>query len=332
MSQIRALLLVNPASRRGADEDLQEGLAVLAEAGIEVRQCLPTSAENLQQLIRAHNDGVDMFIIGGGDGTISAAAPALFECKKPFAILPLGTANDLARSIGVPLSVVEACRAIAGNRRRRIDLGSVNGHFFFNVAHIGLGVHITYELTPEIKKRWGVLSYLQAFFRALSHKQTFRLLLQVDERLYRMKSIHVAIGNGRFYGGGNIVDERASIDSGELCLFSLKPQSVWELLTLAPLIRGGKQRLVKRTFTASGKRIQVTTTHPKEIHADGEPAGFTPAVFEVFPSALEVFTAEGAVEAAPANTDQTDTIPSESEQALTRPSAVNFPERESTAA
>jgi diacylglycerol kinase (ATP) len=217
----------------------------------------------------------------------------LHHCGKPFAILPLGTANDLARSIGLPEQLTEVFRVIVANRRRRIDLGVVNGRYFFNVAHIGLGVRITYELTPEIKKRLGVFSYLRAFFRAVSRKKTFHVNLQVDEQSYRQRTIHLAIGNGRFYGGGNVVDERARIDSGELYLYSLKPQSVWELLTLAPLLRGGKQRLVKRTFTAIGRRIRVNTTRPREIHADGEPAGFTPALFEVLPDALEVFGSTG---------------------------------------
>lgn len=310
----RALLLVNPSSRRGGDEDLQEGLDLLAEAGIEIIQQQPESAEHMDKLIRDHRDQVDFYILGGGDGTISSAASALHECRKPFAVLPLGTANDLARSIGLPDEMSDVFRLIAADRRRRIDLGSVNGRHFFNVAHIGLGVHITYELTPEIKKRLGVFSYLQAFFRALSRKQTFRVFLQVDDRNYRQKSIHLAVGNGRFYGGGNIVDERAQIDSGELYLYSLKPQSVWELLKLAPLLRGGRQRLVDRTFTAIGRRIVVKTTRPREIHADGEPAGFTPAVFEVLHDALEVFaeTPESA-QAIPAvetgqtgETDETD--------------------------
>jgi diacylglycerol kinase (ATP) len=309
VAQRKALLLVNPASRRGGEENLQEGLDLLAEAGIEVAQHKPKDTAHMNQLIREHCDQVDFYIIGGGDGTISAAAPALYDCGKPFAVLPLGTANDLARSIGLPEQLTEVFRVIVENRRRRIDLGVVNGRYFFNVAHIGLGVRITYELTPEIKKRLGVFSYLRAFFRAVSRKKTFHVNLQVDGQSYRQKTIHLAIGNGRFYGGGNVVDERASIDSGELYLYSLKPQSVLELLTLAPLLRGGKQHLVKRTFTAIGRRIEVTTRRPREIHADGEPAGFTPAIFEVLPDALEVFSSEGEAGELTSKAEQNAGIP-----------------------
>jgi diacylglycerol kinase (ATP) len=287
-----ALLLINPKSRRGADEDLSAGLELLHQAGIRVLQKEPRSADHMAQLLREHRGQVDFFILGGGDGTISTAAPVLYECGKPFAVIPLGTANDLARSLDITGGVEEACRVIVEGHRRRIDLGMVNDHYFFNVAHIGLGVHVTYELTPEVKKRWGVFSYLHAFSRALSRTRSFRVRLSVDGREYRQKkSIHIAVGNGRFYGGGNVVDERARIDSGELCLYSLKPQSLWELLTLAPLLRSGRQRRAKRTFTAVARHIEIRTSQREEIHADGEPAGFTPAVFRVLPQALEVYAA-----------------------------------------
>lgn len=303
----KALLIINPASRMGAGADLQQGLTLLREAGITLLEKESTSAEHSRELIHSYRHQVDLVVIGGGDGTISSASDALYECGLPFAILPLGTANDLARSVGVPHDIEQACQLIVANHRRRVDLGVVNDRFFFNVAHIGLGVSITYELTPEIKKKWGVFSYLAAFFRALSRKQVFRLFLQIDTRTIRLKSIHLAIGNGRFYGGGNVVDERAQIDSGELFLYSLKPQSVWELLTLAPLLRGGRQRLAKRTFTAHGKRITVKTARPMEIFADGEPAGFTPAVFEIRPGALEVIAppSEGADTGQPLRTTET---------------------------
>lgn len=293
-----ALLLVNPASRRGSEADLRAGLALLEAAGIRVLQPPVASPAQFAARLREYCDRVDFFILGGGDGTMNAAAPALYECGKPFALLPLGTANDLARTLGVPEDALEACRIILADCRRRIDLGVVNDHYFFNVAHIGLGVHVSNQLTPEVKKRWGVFSYLRAFFRALSRRRVFRARLRVDGRVYRQKTIHLAVGNGRFYGGGNVVDERAQIDSGELCLFSLKPQSVWELLTLAPLLRSGKQRLAKRTFTAMGRCIEIQTSRPEAIHADGEPAGFTPAVFKVLPGVLEVYVA------APDNRDE----------------------------
>lgn len=283
-----ALLIVNPNSRSGSDADMQEGIALLEAAGILLINTTSNSAEQTRRLIVEHCRTIDLVILGGGDGTISSAAPALYQHQLPFAILPLGTANDLARSLGMSGDLLEAFQLIVKNHRSRMNLGVVNGHYFFNAANIGLGVRVTHELTPEIKKQWGVFSYLAAVFAALKKNRKFRATIRVDGKTYKVSSIQLAVGNGRYYGGGNVIDEYSTIDDGKLCLYSVPPLTLWELLTLAPLLRNGKQRLTDKIFTASGQRIEINTSRLREIHADGEPVSITPALFEVIPEALEV--------------------------------------------
>lgn len=284
----KALLLINPSSRNGAETELQQGLDKLSQAGIEVIQVLSKSSEHACEQIIEHAQSVDFVILAGGDGTISSAAKCLYETGLVFAILPLGTANDFARSVDIPADLEQAFQVIIDNQRRTIDLGWVNGHFFFNVAHIGLGVDITHELTPEVKKTWGVLSYLKALLCAVTRTKSFSVTLIADNKKRRTRSIQLGVGNGRYYGGGNVIDERCTIDDGLLSLYSLKPQSLWDLLTLAPLLRGGKQYQARRTVTARARRIEVHTSSRKEVHADGEPVTFTPAKFKVLPKALQV--------------------------------------------
>lgn len=283
-----ALLIVNPNSRSGSDADIQEGIALLEAAGIQLINTTSNSAEQTRRLIVEHCRTIDLVILGGGDGTISSAAPALYQHQLPFAILPLGTANDLARSLGMSGDLLEAFQLIVKNHRSRMNLGVVNGHYFFNAANIGLGVRVTHELTPEIKKQWGVFSYLAAVFAALKKNRKFRATIRVDGKTYKVSSIQLAVGNGRYYGGGNVIDEYSTIDDGKLCLYSVPPLTLWELLTLAPLLRNGKQRLTDKIFTASGQYIEINTSRLREIHADGEPVSITPALFEVIPEALEV--------------------------------------------
>lgn len=283
----RALLLVNPASRSGAEAELQVGVEILQEAGIELVQVESVSPEHACDEIRKHRDLVDFVILGGGDGTISSAARCLYEEQMTFALLPLGTANDLARSLDIPADIEQAFRIIASDQRRRVDLGCVNGHYFFNVANIGLGVNITYELTPEVKKTWGVFSYLKALMSAIAKTESFSVTLILDGKKRRTRSIQLGVGNGRYYGGGNIIDEYCTIDNGLLSLYSLKPQSLWDLLTLAPLLRDGRQYQAQRTFTARAKTIEVRTSAPREVHADGEPVTTTPAIFKIIPNALQ---------------------------------------------
>jgi diacylglycerol kinase (ATP) len=283
-----ALLIINPKSRMGGDADLCAGIEQLEQAGIELIQTESSSAESVAQLIDVHQSDIDLVIIGGGDGTISAAAPALFRHKLPFAILPLGTANDLAHSLGMSKDLPDAFQNILANRRHKINLGMINDRFFFNAANIGLGVKVTRELTPELKKTWGVLSYLQAVLRAIRDNRSFKARLEIDGVPRRLRSIQIAVGNGRYYGGGNLIDERSTIGDGLLYLYSLPPLGILELLSLGPLLRWGKQRQARNTYNVSGRQIKISTWPSREIHADGEPAGKTPALFTVIPHALEV--------------------------------------------
>ena len=303
--KIRALLIVNPNSRRGAEADISEGIELLKSAGFELIEIESKSAQHTSELINQHANEIDMIIIGGGDGSVSSAAEAIYRHQITLAILPLGTANDLARSLGLPKDLLDVFKIIANNKCRKIDLGSFDGRYFFNAANIGLGTKVTHELTPEIKKRWGVLSYLRAAFSAFKKNRAFRATIIVDGTHYCVRSIQLAVGNGRFYGGGNIIDENAVIDDGVLKLYSLPPQTLWELLRTAPWLRLGKQRQLERTFAKTGRRIEINTHPRREIFADGESAGNTPVVFEIIPQAITVIHEEPAGPATPAETTET---------------------------
>lgn len=287
-TQTTALVIVNSNSRSGADTDINEGLELLARNGISVIEKHTSSAEQTARLIEEHAKQIQLVILGGGDGTISSAAGALYRCQLPFAILPLGTANDLAHSLDIPTNLSEAFQIIADNYTGKINLGMINEHYFLNAAHIGLGVKVTNELTPEVKKKWGVLSYLKAAFSAFKKNRPFHAIVDANGTEHRLRSIQLAVGNGRYYGGGNVIDENSNIDDGKLCLYSLAPSSLWQLLSHALFLRYGKHRHMRNTFTTSAKRIAIKTRKPKDIIADGEVISKTPAVFEVIPCALTV--------------------------------------------
>lgn len=138
-----ALLIINPHSRNGQAEALEGAVRLLEDTGIEVSVCESASESHLVSLIEDydHEDGI--VILAGGDGTISAALETLYNCQRTLAIFPMGTANDLARSIGISEDLLAAAQAIVTGKRERISLGQVNKHYFINVAHVGLGVDVT---------------------------------------------------------------------------------------------------------------------------------------------------------------------------------------------
>lgn len=285
----KALLLVNPNSRSGDEDSIDQCHKKLSSAGFDVNLVESESPEHAIETIRKQCDEIDLVIVAGGDGTISQLAETIHTEAVDMAILPLGTANDLARSLNINQDPVAACDDILHGKRKRIDLGTVNEHIFFNVAHIGLGVEITHELDPELKKKWGVLSYLHAFIRCLRKKDTFKVEMTIDGKKLKMRAMHIAVGNGRFYGGGNVIDQTCYIDDGRLSVYILKPQSIWQLLGTMPFLRTGTQKFTQNTFTCRCESIALKTKKSMQVHADGESVTSTPARFGLIRSAISVY-------------------------------------------
>jgi len=145
----RALLLRNPGASR-AGEGLDAAMARLRDGGLDLHEARLGSPDDLERCIRAHAGSVDAAIVCGGDGSLCRAAPGLIASGLTLGILPMGTANDLARTLGIPVKLEEAADVILAGHRRRIDLGSVNGKPFFNVASIGLSVELARELSSDL--------------------------------------------------------------------------------------------------------------------------------------------------------------------------------------
>jgi YegS/Rv2252/BmrU family lipid kinase len=287
----QALLVINRKSRSG-QTDLSAGLDLLKDRGLTVKEAVVDQPESIPELIRQHREKVDRIIVAGGDGTLNAAAEAMIEIGLPLGILPIGTANDLARTLGIPTELPEACAVIAEGYTHAIDVGWVNGVYYFNVAHIGLGVQVTHQLSAEVKARWGILGYLHGIFKAFQENRAFRAHITFDNRHRRTKSIEIAIGNGRHYGGGMTIAEEATIYDHQLYLYSLKPLSLWKLITLAPALRSGRYAGQDGVELLKAQEITIRTRKPMSIDTDGELRTHTPAHFRVIPAALSVYVTE----------------------------------------
>ena len=192
----RAVLLLNASSRRGS-EDLAPMLSILDAGGVDVIETLANGAPSV-----AITEAADIIIVAGGDGTIHHAAPALLAARKPFGIIPLGTANDLARSLDIPPDPIEAARIILAGQRRTIDLGDVNGEPFFNVASMGISVELAHELTRETKRRFGAFSYVVAGVRALMRARRFRAAIDCNGRVFRVRTFQIAVGTDAIMAAG----------------------------------------------------------------------------------------------------------------------------------
>ncbi|QSJ16303.1 lipid kinase [Nostoc sp. UHCC 0702] len=283
----RALLLVNRHARQG-QQSLLEAIDFLKKLGFDLIEESTEHPKHLSEVILRHQHEVDLVIIGGGDGTLNAAVDALVETQLPLGILPLGTANDLARTLKIPNSLSEACKIIAYGDLRRIDLGLVNNKYFFNVASLGLSVKITQQLTKEVKRRWGIFAYAAAALQVIWKSRPFSAEIRINGKSFRGKTLQIAVGNGRYYGGGMTVAPDATIDDERLDLYSLEIEHWWQIILLLPAMRKG-QHIHWRTVRAlQGQEIEVYTRKPRPINTDGEITTYTPAHFQVVPKAIAV--------------------------------------------
>ncbi|BAU41654.1 lipid kinase [Leptolyngbya sp. O-77] len=287
----RALIFVNRNARSGKKR-LAQAVDILDELEFELVLVPSKRSGELVDLIRKHRDELDLVIIGGGDGTLNRVVDVLVETQLPLGILPLGTANDLARTLGLPQSVPDACRAIAQGKRRSIDLGWVNGKYFFNVASLGLSVKITRRLSQGMKQRWGILAYAISAVQALTQLHPFRAEIRVDGETIAVKTLQIAVGNGRYYGGGMAIAEDAAIDDQRLDLYSLEVKHLWQFIPLLWKMRRGQQTSLPWVRGLHGQEIEIYTREPHAINTDGEITTATPATFRVIPQALTVLVAD----------------------------------------
>ncbi|WP_287127362.1 lipid kinase [Candidatus Cyanaurora vandensis] len=282
-----ALLLVNPHARQ-VQQRLTEVRKQLTERGFTlIEETIPDPAD-LPSLLARYRERVECVIVGGGDGTLNAVVDGLVGVGLPLGVLPLGTANDLARTLNIPLTVPEACQVIQTGQPKQIDLGWVNGKHFFNVASLGLTTRITQRLTGTIKKRWGVFAYALTAFQVVGQARPFRAEVRVDGQSFSVRTLQIAVGNGRYYGGGLTVATDAAIDDQRLDLYSLECNAWWQVVSLLPAMSRGDQGRSPLVSALQGQEIEILTQRPRRISTDGELTVTTPARFKVIPLALSV--------------------------------------------
>ena len=271
--EMRALLVLNERSRLG----LREGPEV----------CRTLEAREIE-CVREPDADIEAVIAAGGDGTVIGAIPLALERGVPLGIVPLGTFNDLAKTLGVPVGCGQACGVIARGNTRTIDVGRVNGCYFVNEASIGVTARIARRQTPEVKQRFGVLGVIATTLQTLREIRPFFAEIRYDGTAERCRSVQITVANSAHFGG---VIERpdAAIDDGWLDLYSIEPRNWLDAFSLVRKIVARDPSSGRGLRTRRSTRFEIGTHHAHHISADGEPAGTTPAVFEVVPKALRVF-------------------------------------------
>ncbi|MCO4316592.1 lipid kinase [Phyllobacterium sp. 21LDTY02-6] len=288
MPRKTALVLINPYARRGKN-GLQQARTLLEQIDIDVLEDFPERGKTLSDTIRANGGKIDLVIVGGGDGSLNDAAQGLLETGLPLGVLPLGTANDFARTIGIPLDLPSAVKTIAAGKTTPVDLGMANDFPFFNVASIGFSADLAMALTEKAKKYWGKLGYAIVAARLLAASRLFTATLEHDGTSEELRTLQVSVGNGRHYGGGMTVHEDATATDGLLDFYSLEVDHWWRLLGLLPSLRKGTHGQWDDVRAFSTKELVIRTRRPRAVNLDGELKTHTPVHFTIREKAIDVF-------------------------------------------
>jgi YegS/Rv2252/BmrU family lipid kinase len=296
-----AAVVINAGSRRGAAQEL--AVDTMRKAGVPISAVHPvlSGSELAGTLDRVLADGHDLVVVGGGDGTVSYAAGRVAGTNVVLGVLPLGTANDFARTLEIPSNLAEACATIAEGKVVDIDLGRANGEPFLNVASVGLSVAVTEALSPRLKRYIGPLAYSIATVLAYARHKPFRARLEFPdgdhEPLELEDLLQVAVGNGRHYGGGNTVSPTAGIDDHLLDIYAILAGPLREHVSIARLLKDGSFIEHDRVYHLTSRHVRLVTEPPLPVNLDGEIATTTPADFAVQRNAVHVVVPQSSTSA-----------------------------------
>jgi YegS/Rv2252/BmrU family lipid kinase len=237
---------------------------------------------------QAAEQGADVLLACGGDGTLNEAVNGLVGSDTALATFPGGTMNVWAREVGIPTDPARNAALLWDGERRRVDLGRAGNRYFLLMAGIGLDADVAAHVTTPEKRRWGPLAYLGRGIVTGVRWPLQRMWILLDDRSIRRRVLFAVIGNTRLYGGVVNITHHAVADDGmlDVCIFGGRglPEKLAHTARLA-------LRLHTRAPTVEYYRAHQITlvTRPRTyVQVDGDMIGQTPMQFAAVPRALRV--------------------------------------------
>jgi YegS/Rv2252/BmrU family lipid kinase len=289
------LLIANPGSRRGALLAARAERA-LRDGGAEVEVHLTTGPGDGARVARARAADFAAIFTLGGDGTAIEVIDSLAGSETPIGVLPGGTGNLVARSMGTPLELRRAVRALLHGEIALVDLGIIDGRqpFAFTLG-IGLDVRMIEGAPAALKRRFGIGAYVIAASRAMLRRDTFHVRIKVDDVTVERDATSVMLANF-----GSVLSDLMRLGPGivaddgllDLCVFS--PGSFRDSCTIA-------WRLARKNFAPhpgmwyrAGRVFRIECDPPQAVQSDGELRGTTPIEVRVAPRAARLLRPQSA--------------------------------------
>ena len=262
-------LIIN--GRHASDPALRAEVERLRALGIRVRPRVTFDLGDAAHFAAEESAaGTSVVVAVGGDGTINEVLNGLAGTDTPLGIIPLGTANDFARQVGIPEELTKATDLILESSPVRLDSASLNGRRFLNVSSGGLGAEATAETTPAAKEALGALAYAITGFRKLASLDPLRVHLEAPGVEREMEVLAFFVGNARHAGGGMPVTPHASPNDGLLDVIVVEQMGRAEAAMLALKVRTGDHVGEPGVLSFRAPWLTIRSERPMSVNADGE--------------------------------------------------------------
>lgn len=283
----RMLLVVNPAAGGGrAQRKAGAVQAILEEGGWEVTLQFTTSAENATEILSGCFPGQRVAVLAG-DGVLARALAGAYRSGAVVAPIPGGRGNDLVRALGIDLDPLVAARNLSTATERRIDVGRCNGRFFMGVATIGIA-SLANQIANETTWLRGTAVYVWGVLRALISFSPRPFTITVDGDARDLRSWNLAIGNSSSIGGGMKICPNAALDDGVLDMNIISDAPRRLVIPALTKIFDGSHLAMDQVSELRGETIEIASSGPLAVMADGEYLDSLPARFAVEPEAVRV--------------------------------------------
>ena len=290
MNTQSASLLINFHSRRSRQAYGELEQACL-DSGIELDKVyeLKKNVDFGRTIASIKRAKPKLLIVAGGDGTVSKTLSLMAGSPIEIGIVPLGTTNNFARSLDLPLTVSEAVKVIADSAAQPVDLGVVGRHYFTNVAGIGMSALVAKGVSDQQKRRYGRLAYaIVGLKHLIKHKPFFVTVTDKDKELELHFETHqIIVANGRYHAGRKIA-EGASVDSQQLIVFAIGGRSRWSFMARMLDFYVGNRKSVRHASYLIARDIAIETSSRTPSEVDGEIYESTPLKFKIAADAIKI--------------------------------------------
>ncbi|MGT2811183.1 diacylglycerol/lipid kinase family protein [Streptococcus minor] len=292
----KVLLVVNPSSGGEKAKDFQEmAKEKLAQHFEEVivkhTEKAGDASDFAKEAAKEHYEAV---FVMGGDGTVNEGISGLAEeeYRPKFGFFPLGTVNDLARALNMPLDPEEAIQSLDLTKTKSLDIGKINDNYFMNVVAVGTIPQAVNETTVEEKTKLGKFAYAISAFKNLAANQSYNFKVELDGVEKEIESSTVLIGLTNSIGGFEQLLPEAKVSDGLLHFLYLKDSNLLESLQTLPSLLTGVDESNNRVGYHQVKEVKVSVVDSEEtlkVNVDGDEGDELPVEVKVLPSHLQVY-------------------------------------------